>query len=590
MDIPDFSIVVCNYNYAHLVGAAIESCLAQDYPAHRFEIVVVDDGSTDDSRQVLEGYRSHPGVRLLFQENLGQAGAVAEGVARARGRFVCLLDSDDFYGRGKLRRVADRIAALEPLPEAFFLNHDVHIYDDTVGAPIKQTWFEVVGVTSYGNVAGHATTRGEYPFAVPCGQVYSRLLIGRVLDALPVAAWPMGIDTLLGHCSMLSADVVHYLHEPLAYYRVHGNNDRASIVRGQYGPKSRSHGRTPRMLRDLGRYAITQETDTRSRSSHLGYIARKQRVLGMLPLGAGPDSPAADLVVLAGDDPALTQRTLAACLAQTHDATNTVVAGSAAQLGGLEQGDGEHLMLPVVDGASQLARLGDGYRAGQAPFVAFFTAGELPRSDFVESHLHAHSHRSLAAATLADARTTDAAGAIRHGSLFEALGIRVGPETYAAPFTRTLKAGAFAPLGAHLLRRTRLLDALFARTNDPVLDTMFGPWGHWLVLQLTYGIGGCSLLGEALSTIPLGADGQPDLPRLQARREKRSHRPPDAGVAGELLFDLVCRDPHRFGRAHSRDWRRRLVRWLGTSGISAVRLRAIADAASDEHFVFAIGE
>src|SRR5690606_10573340 len=72
---PLVSVIVPNYNYARFLGAAIESALAQTYEP--IEVIVVDDGSTDDSRHVIAGFGNR--VRALFQENRGQAGANLAG-------------------------------------------------------------------------------------------------------------------------------------------------------------------------------------------------------------------------------------------------------------------------------------------------------------------------------------------------------------------------------------------------------------------------------------------------------------------------------------------------------------------------------
>jgi glycosyltransferase involved in cell wall biosynthesis len=88
---PLVSIVVNNYNYARFLGDAIDSALNQSYP--RVEVVVVDDGSTDHSHEVITAF----GRRILpiFKENGGQASAYNAGFAKASGDIVCFLDADD---------------------------------------------------------------------------------------------------------------------------------------------------------------------------------------------------------------------------------------------------------------------------------------------------------------------------------------------------------------------------------------------------------------------------------------------------------------------------------------------------------------
>ena len=90
---PLVSIVISNYNYGRYLRAAIDSALAQTYPP--IEVVVVDDGSTDDSREVIESY----GARILpvFKSNGGQGSAINAGFAASRGEIVMFLDADDEF-------------------------------------------------------------------------------------------------------------------------------------------------------------------------------------------------------------------------------------------------------------------------------------------------------------------------------------------------------------------------------------------------------------------------------------------------------------------------------------------------------------
>jgi glycosyltransferase involved in cell wall biosynthesis len=84
------SVVIPCYNQAHFLGEAIESVLAQSYP--HFEIVVVDDGSTDDTSEVAARYQA---VRLVRQENQGLAAARNSGIRESEGGYLVFLDADD---------------------------------------------------------------------------------------------------------------------------------------------------------------------------------------------------------------------------------------------------------------------------------------------------------------------------------------------------------------------------------------------------------------------------------------------------------------------------------------------------------------
>src|ERR687890_1245755 len=84
------SVVIPCYNQAHFLGEAIESVLAQSYKD--FEIIVVDDGSPDNTSEVAARY---PGVRCVRQENQGLAGARNTGIRESKGEYLVFLDADD---------------------------------------------------------------------------------------------------------------------------------------------------------------------------------------------------------------------------------------------------------------------------------------------------------------------------------------------------------------------------------------------------------------------------------------------------------------------------------------------------------------
>ncbi len=88
---PSISIVINNYNYGGFLGEAIRSALDQTIPA--LEVIVVDDGSTDNSREVIESFRRR--IHPIYQPNGGQAAAFNSGIRAAKGDWVWLLDADD---------------------------------------------------------------------------------------------------------------------------------------------------------------------------------------------------------------------------------------------------------------------------------------------------------------------------------------------------------------------------------------------------------------------------------------------------------------------------------------------------------------
>ena len=98
MDETLVSVVIPTYNYAHFVTGAVESALAQTYPDR--EVIVVDDGSTDDTRDRLAPFEGR--IRYIHQENQGLSAARNTGIRAARGALVAFLDSDDLWHPEKL--------------------------------------------------------------------------------------------------------------------------------------------------------------------------------------------------------------------------------------------------------------------------------------------------------------------------------------------------------------------------------------------------------------------------------------------------------------------------------------------------------
>ena len=94
------SVIIPNYNYAQYVSQAINSVLNQTYS--NIEIVVVNNGSTDNSLDILKGFGDR--ICLVNQKNLGQSGARKSGLARATGDFIAFLDADDKWESKKIEK------------------------------------------------------------------------------------------------------------------------------------------------------------------------------------------------------------------------------------------------------------------------------------------------------------------------------------------------------------------------------------------------------------------------------------------------------------------------------------------------------
>jgi glycosyltransferase involved in cell wall biosynthesis len=126
MSHPTFSIVITTYNRARIVCRCIDSCLTQS--DEDFEIVVVDDGSTDDTAAVLSGRYDDPRLRFVAHEsNRGINPSRHTGATNARGSWVVVIDSDDELLPGALQRLRELIAQL---PEGVRVLRTRQIHDD----------------------------------------------------------------------------------------------------------------------------------------------------------------------------------------------------------------------------------------------------------------------------------------------------------------------------------------------------------------------------------------------------------------------------------------------------------------------------
>ena len=93
------------YNQGAFIAEAIESVLAQDYPQDKIEIIVADDGSTDETREICKKFGSR--LTYIYQSNRGKALATKAGIEAANGTYIFNLDADDKFLPGKIREVVE---------------------------------------------------------------------------------------------------------------------------------------------------------------------------------------------------------------------------------------------------------------------------------------------------------------------------------------------------------------------------------------------------------------------------------------------------------------------------------------------------
>lgn len=213
---PLISVVITCYNYGRYVGEAIESVLAQRYPNK--QIIIVNDGSTDDSLAVISrAVAAHPDIELIDQPNLGSIAAYTRGIAQARGDIVMSLDADDVYGPDVLERVARAWHA-----GCSKVQYDLRIIDAD-GNDLGRRFCNFSPRYDTAAVRDAFRRTGTYRWPVTAGNAYSRELIQAVLP-FEVSHGP---DGTLNTLAPLYGDVVT-LPEALGAYRLHGMNRWAS--------------------------------------------------------------------------------------------------------------------------------------------------------------------------------------------------------------------------------------------------------------------------------------------------------------------------------------------------------------------------
>jgi glycosyltransferase involved in cell wall biosynthesis len=206
------TVLVDTYNSGHFIEEAIDSVLAQDFPREQVEILVVDDGSADDTADRVRTYGDR--IQYFRKANGGQASAFNFGIARARGEIVAFLDGDDYWLPGKLQRV---VAEFEEHPEAGMVYHNFCCKRGPSADPVPDS-----GLAGFsGFLAGNRKSLLGFDLFPTATLALRRSALARLLpvpESLIVQA-----DAHLAACVIFVAPIV-YIDQPLAVYRVHADN------------------------------------------------------------------------------------------------------------------------------------------------------------------------------------------------------------------------------------------------------------------------------------------------------------------------------------------------------------------------------
>ncbi len=211
---PGLSIVVSSYNYGRYLRQAIDSALNQ--VCHRLQVIVVDDGSTDDSRGIIESYGDR--IQALFQQNQGQIASCTAGLQLCLHDIVIFLDSDDFLWPSAISEIMTLWT-----PETVKVQYALQAIGSD-GNQVHTIFPKYPHSLTPETIRAELLRAGVYPATTTSGTAFSRHFLNKVLP-IP-KEYKCDIDDALNVAAPLHGDVVT-LRKALGCYRVHDRNTSA---------------------------------------------------------------------------------------------------------------------------------------------------------------------------------------------------------------------------------------------------------------------------------------------------------------------------------------------------------------------------
>lgn len=268
---PLVTIVIDNFNYERYVGAAIDSALDQTY--ERTQVIVVDDGSTDSSRSILNAYRDR--AEIILKSHAGQGSAFNVGFAASAGDVVIFLDADDVLGPRAAQAAAKALCGRQ----ASVVHWPLAVVDQE-GAWVRARIPRLP--LSAGDLRSEAIRYGPAIHISPptSGNAWSREFLTSVLP-MPEETFRDCADNYLFTLSPIYGEIL-VIKRPLSCYRMHGANRYAAmtVLEKAAHMVSSYYERCQHLQRHLAAQGVLGDPETwRSSNRHYQWLCRVHRTL-----------------------------------------------------------------------------------------------------------------------------------------------------------------------------------------------------------------------------------------------------------------------------------------------------------------------
>ncbi len=215
--LPLVSVIIPTYNYAHYINEAIESILTQSYPVNQIEIIVFDDGSTDNTEEVLQPHIKSGAVKYFKQSNKGKASATYNAIQKSTGKYIFNLDADDYFYADKISKAVNVFEQDEQIVHvanpAKFIVDGKDAGQEHIPVELLNKKLDGVAVLKY-FYNGRMLFGGGSTFAARADTL-KPVFIADAVD--------MYIDEFLV-LAMLNKGYCYFIDEPLSIWRGHNSN------------------------------------------------------------------------------------------------------------------------------------------------------------------------------------------------------------------------------------------------------------------------------------------------------------------------------------------------------------------------------